>query len=236
MDHTKAQLAAISEIDRNLQIIACAGSGKTRVVAERGWGALAFKRSHRASGGPRKSCPPGTRLDPLDPRPPRRMRGCLPVRPRRRARRNYDTNTPSPDPIDSLVVARSHEVHVLHRFQKRNISAVRPTPYSQSRTRPLRLREDRECRVHPNNHVIMFIDRHSSPIRGRCILECGRPAQRTVHEILKIDQVQRAPGRDVSLPSYPALRYGVQGTSADIAYLTVNLVRLSSVIVFHMTT
>ena len=137
---------------------------------------------------------------------------------------------------DSLVVARSHEVHVLHRFQKRNISAVRPTPYSQSRTRPLRLREDRECRVHPNNHVIMFIDRHSSPIRGRCILECGRPAQRTVHEILKIDQVQRAPGRDVSLPSYPALRYGVQGTSADIAYLTVNLVRLSSVIVFHMTT
>ena len=137
---------------------------------------------------------------------------------------------------DSLVVARSHEVHVLHRFQKRNISAVGPTPYSQSRTQPLRLREDRECRVHPNNHVIMFIDRHSSPIRGRCILECGRPAQRTIHEILKIDQVQRAPGRDVSLPSYPALRYGVQGTSADIAYLTVNLVRLSSVIVFHMTT
>lgn len=33
--HTGAQLRAIDEIDHNLQIIACAGSGKTRVVAER---------------------------------------------------------------------------------------------------------------------------------------------------------------------------------------------------------
>lgn len=45
MDHTKAQLAAISEIDRNLQIIACAGSGKTRVVAERVVKILADKRA-----------------------------------------------------------------------------------------------------------------------------------------------------------------------------------------------
>lgn len=33
--HTSAQTEAISEIDQNLQIIACAGSGKTRVVSHR---------------------------------------------------------------------------------------------------------------------------------------------------------------------------------------------------------
>lgn len=33
--HTDSQVRAIQEIDHNLQIIACAGSGKTRVVAER---------------------------------------------------------------------------------------------------------------------------------------------------------------------------------------------------------
>lgn len=35
MDYTPAQKKAIAIIDRNLQIIACAGSGKTRVVAAR---------------------------------------------------------------------------------------------------------------------------------------------------------------------------------------------------------
>jgi DNA helicase-2/ATP-dependent DNA helicase PcrA len=35
MEYTKAQLTAINEVDRNLQIIACAGSGKTQVVSAR---------------------------------------------------------------------------------------------------------------------------------------------------------------------------------------------------------
>jgi len=35
MDQTEAQQKAIEVIDRNLQIVACAGSGKTRVVAAR---------------------------------------------------------------------------------------------------------------------------------------------------------------------------------------------------------
>ena len=35
MDYTKAQLEAIGEVARNLQIIACAGSGKTQVVSAR---------------------------------------------------------------------------------------------------------------------------------------------------------------------------------------------------------
>ncbi|MEX2375060.1 MAG: ATP-dependent DNA helicase [Dehalococcoidia bacterium] len=42
--HTDAQLRAIEEIDCNLQIIACAGSGKTRVVAERVLHILESKR------------------------------------------------------------------------------------------------------------------------------------------------------------------------------------------------
>jgi ATP-dependent DNA helicase UvrD/PcrA len=43
--HTDAQQQAIEEIDRNLQIIACAGSGKTRVVASRVVHILDKKRS-----------------------------------------------------------------------------------------------------------------------------------------------------------------------------------------------
>ncbi len=35
MDYTRAQREAIDEVDRNLQIIACAGSGKTQVVSAR---------------------------------------------------------------------------------------------------------------------------------------------------------------------------------------------------------
>lgn len=35
LSYTAAQLAAITSIDSNLQIVACAGSGKTQVVAER---------------------------------------------------------------------------------------------------------------------------------------------------------------------------------------------------------
>ncbi|MBI4518017.1 MAG: UvrD-helicase domain-containing protein [Deltaproteobacteria bacterium] len=35
MDYPQAQRAAIDVLDRNFQIIACAGSGKTRVVAAR---------------------------------------------------------------------------------------------------------------------------------------------------------------------------------------------------------
>lgn len=35
MDYTQSQLRAISTIDRNLQIIACAGSGKTQVISHR---------------------------------------------------------------------------------------------------------------------------------------------------------------------------------------------------------
>jgi len=35
MDYTQAQLKAIRTIDDNLQLIACAGSGKTQVISER---------------------------------------------------------------------------------------------------------------------------------------------------------------------------------------------------------
>src|SRR5436189_1190958 len=35
MDYTPNQLLAINTLDTNLQIIACAGSGKTQVIAER---------------------------------------------------------------------------------------------------------------------------------------------------------------------------------------------------------
>jgi len=35
MDYTPKQLEAINVIDKNLQIIACAGSGKTQVISER---------------------------------------------------------------------------------------------------------------------------------------------------------------------------------------------------------
>jgi DNA helicase II / ATP-dependent DNA helicase PcrA len=35
MQHTRNQLLAINTLDRNLQIIACAGSGKTQVIAQR---------------------------------------------------------------------------------------------------------------------------------------------------------------------------------------------------------
>ena len=35
MDYTAAQRQAIETIDRNLQIIACAGSGKTQVISAR---------------------------------------------------------------------------------------------------------------------------------------------------------------------------------------------------------
>ena len=35
MDHTENQLLAINTLDRNLQIIACAGSGKTQVISQR---------------------------------------------------------------------------------------------------------------------------------------------------------------------------------------------------------
>jgi DNA helicase-2/ATP-dependent DNA helicase PcrA len=35
MDYTRSQLNAIRTVDRNLQIIACAGSGKTQVISRR---------------------------------------------------------------------------------------------------------------------------------------------------------------------------------------------------------
>ena len=35
MNYTKEQLKAIQTIDKNLQIIACAGSGKTQVISKR---------------------------------------------------------------------------------------------------------------------------------------------------------------------------------------------------------
>ena len=35
LEFTPEQLEAIKEIDRNLQIIACAGSGKTEVITQR---------------------------------------------------------------------------------------------------------------------------------------------------------------------------------------------------------
>jgi DNA helicase-2/ATP-dependent DNA helicase PcrA len=35
MDYTDNQLLAINTLDRNLQIIACAGSGKTQVISQR---------------------------------------------------------------------------------------------------------------------------------------------------------------------------------------------------------
>ena len=35
MDLTAEQLEAVNELDRNLQIVACAGSGKTEVITRR---------------------------------------------------------------------------------------------------------------------------------------------------------------------------------------------------------
>jgi DNA helicase II / ATP-dependent DNA helicase PcrA len=35
MEYTKTQLEAINTLNQNLQIIACAGSGKTQVISER---------------------------------------------------------------------------------------------------------------------------------------------------------------------------------------------------------
>lgn len=35
IDYTKAQIDAVRTLDRNLQIIACAGSGKTQVISAR---------------------------------------------------------------------------------------------------------------------------------------------------------------------------------------------------------
>ena len=45
MDYTPSQLRAISTIDRNLQIIACAGSGKTQVISRRIVNILEAKKS-----------------------------------------------------------------------------------------------------------------------------------------------------------------------------------------------
>lgn len=45
MEYTSSQSRAIATIDRNLQIIACAGSGKTQVISERVVKILEAKRS-----------------------------------------------------------------------------------------------------------------------------------------------------------------------------------------------
>lgn len=45
MNYTASQLRAIATVDRNLQIIACAGSGKTQVISRRIVGILERKRS-----------------------------------------------------------------------------------------------------------------------------------------------------------------------------------------------
>jgi DNA helicase-2/ATP-dependent DNA helicase PcrA len=51
MDYTKAQLEAIGEVERNLQIIACAGSGKTQVVSARVVEILKRKRAEGIGPG-----------------------------------------------------------------------------------------------------------------------------------------------------------------------------------------
>lgn len=50
MDYTERQLEAINHLDGNLQVIACAGSGKTQVLAQRIVNILKSKGAHGGRG------------------------------------------------------------------------------------------------------------------------------------------------------------------------------------------